>query len=582
MKITNTTPYKFKWVGIGLLLIGCGGGGGSGGSADVSDAGGGSTGGSSSKPLPGTALPDASQAVLDLPASVANGSTVELECGRLYRGTLNLSGKSNVSVKTNGSCGKAVITPGSEISGWTRHQGNIWVAPISFDVAQVIIDGRPATKAHWPSKSQTWATSTGTSANSLSYAMPNSDLAGATLVFQQYDWSIEARQISGYSGNTISFTSTGNSAYYNLAPTQQAVKFYVEGKLWMLDEADEWAVSNGKLYVWAADGQSPAGRIWASPSMPGIDAANSTGVSVDNVRIYGASDGIAAQGARNLRVTNSEIVNSSENGIFNTGGSGLVADGVAIRNTRHNAIYVRWGGGNEVIRNSTFDSTGVIGMPTNSNGAVTLTLSPGATVTNNTVSNSGYIGIRVFENSTVSGNTIDGSCKVMTDCGGVYASSENQKALNTRIENNIIRNTSPDKRLSWGVQLDDANTVTVAGNTFSGNGNGIILFNTSNVNISGNRFESSAQAHIQMAESRSNGVRNNSVTGNTFIAPAGEEMYRVSSDLGASSVSQFSSYGSNSYSSANSRFANFDGELVSFSQWKSRTSQDASSTYTGP
>ncbi len=409
MKITSKFPYTFKWLGVSLLLIGCGGGGGSGGAPDASDVSGGSSGSPSTKPLPGTALPDASQAALDLPASVANGSTVELECGRLYRGTLDLNGKSNVSVRTTGSCGKAVITPGSQISGWTRHQGNIWVAPISFDAAQVIIDGRPATKAHWPSKSQTWATSSGTSANSLSYAMPNGDLAGATLVFRQYDWSIEARQITGYSGNTISFTSTGNSAYYNLPPTQQAVSFYVEGKLWMLDEADEWAVSNGRLYVWAADGQSPEGRTWASPNMPGINAANSTGVSVDNVRIYGASDGIGAQGARNLRVTNSEIVNSSENGIFNTGGSGLVADGVAIRNTRHNAIYVRWGGGNEVIRNSSFDSTGVLGMPTNSNGAVTLTLSPGATVANNTVSNSGYIGIRVFENSTVSGNTIQDS-----------------------------------------------------------------------------------------------------------------------------------------------------------------------------
>lgn len=579
MRIKSTLPSTFQCIGLSLLIAGCGGGG-SGGSRDTSAPGSGSSGSPASQPLPIIAPPDSSKEALALPTAIANGSTVELECGRAYRGSLDLAGKANVTVRTNGDCGKAVITPGQEISGWTRHEGNIWSAPIAFDAAQVIIDGKPVAKAHWPNKSQTWVTSAGTSANSLTYAMPNSDLSNATLVFRQHDWNIEARRITGYSGNTISFTSTGNPAFYDLA-ANQPVKFYVEGKLWMLDEPDEWAVSNGKLYVWTPDGQSPEGRTWASPNMPGIDAANSSGIAIDGVRIYGASNGIAAQGARSLRVTDSEIVNSSENAIQNTGGSGLNVEGIATRHTRHNAIFVRWGGGNEVIRNSIFDSTGVLGMPTNSNGAVTLTLSPGATVTNNTVSNSGYIGIRVFENSTVSGNTIDGSCKILTDCGGIYVSSENQQALNTRIENNVVRNTSPQQRLSWGLQLDDANTVTVTGNTFSGNNNGIMLFNSARIAMSGNRFEKSTQAHIQMAESRSAGVRSNSVSGNTFIS-SGEEMYRVSSDFGASSVAQFSSYESNAYRSTNSRFANFNGEALSFPEWKSRTGQDGNSSYMGP
>lgn len=562
------------------MLIGCGGGG-SGGSSDASGSNQEYSGSPSTQPLPVTAPPDSSQGALLLPTNIANGSTVELECGRLYRGSLNLNGKTNVSVKTNGTCGKAAISPGQEITGWTRHQGNIWVAPISFDAAQVITNGTPVSKAHWPSKSQTWVTSTGTSANSLSYAMPNSDLSDATLVFKQHEWAIEARRITGYSGNTISFTSTGNPAYYDFAATQP-VKFYVEGKLWMLDEADEWAVSDGKLYLWTPDGQSPEGRTWASPNTAGIDATNSSGISVDGVRIYGASNGIAAQGARNLRVANTEIVNSSENGILNTGGSGLNADRIAVRNTRHNAIVVRWGGGSEVIRNSTFDSTGNLGMPTNSYGAVTLTLATGSTVSDNSISNSGYIGMRVFQNATVSRNTIEGACQVMSDCGGIYASSENQQPLNTRIEDNVIKNTSPGKRLSWGLQLDDANTVTVTGNTFSGNDNGIMLFNSSNIGIAENRFESNVQAHIQMAESRNSGVRNNSVTNNSFVSVSGEETYRTSSDMGSASVTQFSSYGGNSYRHSSGHFANFNGEALSFTQWKSRTGQDGSSTYTGP
>src|SRR5690606_9514719 len=46
-----------------------------------------------------------------LPQSVASSGTVTLHCGRHYHATRNLDGRSNVIVRTEGDCGKAVITP---------------------------------------------------------------------------------------------------------------------------------------------------------------------------------------------------------------------------------------------------------------------------------------------------------------------------------------------------------------------------------------------------------------------------------------------------------------------------------------
>jgi parallel beta-helix repeat protein len=528
-------------------------------------------------------MPDVSQPVLSLPANIANGSTVSLLCGRTYQGTLNLSGKTNVTVDTAGTCGKAVITPGQAITGWTQYQGNVYSAPITFDAAQVVVDGQPGSMAHWPSRSQTWVTASATTPTSLSYAMPNADLIGAKLVFKAYDWAIERRNITAWSNGVMTVADPGNPSFGGY-PLGGAASFYVEGKLWMLDEPGEWVVSGGRLYVWAADGKSPEGRVWASPDSHAIEASNSSGVTVNNVRLFGAANGINGSSAANLKVTNTEIANSSENGIVNTGGSGLIVDASTIRNSRHDAIIVKWGGGNESITGSTIDSSGVLGMPTNARGAIDLTMGSGATVSGNRITNSGYIGIRFFRNAAVSNNIVDAACQVLSDCGAMYVAAPDKLPLNTRITNNTISNTSPAQRLSWGLQMDDhANGVTVSGNTFTGNANGMMIFDGFGNTISGNKFAASTQAHIQMAEDGTvASVRNNAVTGNSFVTRNAEETYRVSSDIGAASVAQFASYNNNTYASSSNIFANFNGTAANFAQWKNSTGQDAASVLVSP
>jgi hypothetical protein len=120
----------------------------------------------------------------------------------------------------------------------------------------------------------------------------------------------------------------------------------------------------------------------------------------------------------------------------------------------------------------------------------------------------------------------------------------------------------------------------VAGN---GNGNGMNIFDGFNNSISGNTFSDSTQAHIQMSESgTTTSVRNNAVSGNTFIARKGEETYRISSDFGTASVAQFGTYDNNSYKSSSAVFANYNGEPLSYAQWKAKTGQDAASTLTAP
>jgi hypothetical protein len=559
-----------------LVFIGCGGGGGAGAPAAPAAAAPAQT----VATTPATALtpPDTSLPALSLPNSVASGSVIDLACGRVYRGTLDLRNKSNVTVRTTGTCGKAVITPAREITGWTRHQGDIYSAPIAFDAAQVVIDGAPVPPAHWPN--QPWVRAAGSTATTLQYAMPNADLAGATLVFKPYEWTIEARRVTAYAGNTMTLAATGNTAYdgYALSGTPE---FYVQGKLWMLDQPGEWAVSGGRLYVWTRDGASPEGRAWAAPDSHGIDAADSASVTIQDVRIYAAANGINAPGAADLRIASVEVANSSENGIVNSGGARLSVDRSSIRNSVHDAITVHWGGGGESITNSSIDASGTVGLPANARAAINLTVGSGANIVNNIITNSAYIGVRVFRNATVAGNTVDGACAVLTDCGGLFTSARDRLPLNTRLSGNTVRNVGWGQRLAWAVYLGDyANGVTVSNNVLTASGNGMQIYNGYDNLVSGNSFSASDMSHIQIVEAGGSAVvRNNTVTGNAFSSLDGEESWRISSDLGAASVAQFGTYSSNSYRGSAPVFANFNGEALGFAQWQTRTGQDGASTW---
>ncbi|MDF3035191.1 MAG: right-handed parallel beta-helix repeat-containing protein [Paucimonas sp.] len=522
-----------------------------------------------------------SSSPLPMPANIVNGATVSLQCGRLYAGTLDLRGKSNVTVRTEGTCGKASLSPGKAVSGWTRHSGNIYSAPIGFEPVQLSLSGQPQSLAHWPNQPQTWVKAVASTSTTLTYAMPNADLVGATLVFRPFNWTIEARKITGYSGNVMTLGPI-NNVNFDGRGLSGTPNFYVEGKLWMLDQPGEWVARNGRLYVWAPDGLSPEGRVWASPRQHGIDATNSLNVTIDNVAIHGAENGIHAQGAKDLRVTRTDITNSSGNGIYNTGGQRLLVNGAVIRTSRFDGIIVKWGGGGESISNSRIESSANIGMPVAGHAGISLTMAAGSTVANNVVTNAGYIGIRAFRNAAVLNNTITNACSVLTDCGGIYVSAPDKLPLNTRIEGNTISNVSPTQRLSWGIYLDGgANAMTIAGNTVRSSANGLLIHNGFNNSVTGNSFAASKTAHVQMVESGSAAsVRNNIVTGNSFTSRNGEETYRLSSDLGSTSVGQFATYDRNSYTSSSPAFANYSRQLLTYPQWKTKTSQDSASTFT--
>jgi hypothetical protein len=511
--------------------------------------------------------------VLPVPARVASGTTVRLQCGRTYAGTLDLAGKYNVSVRTEGTCGKASITPGQAVKGWTRQQGNIYSAPISFAPAQVDIAGKMLDLAHFPNRPQIWAKGKSNSPSTLQYALPNSDLAGATVVYRPFEWMIETRPIQSYGNGVITLAPKKGDAY---DPAKEG-EFYVEGKLWMLDSPGEWAVEAGRLYVWAPDGRSPEGRVWVSPKASGIDATNSRGVTIDNVHVFAASTGIDGSESTDLQILNTEISNSAEDAIF-AGGRGLVVDNAAISDSVRNGILGFYGIENSVVTNSVITGTGMVGMPKRSKGGIVFEQASGQRVTNNKVLNSSYIGIRVHKNAIVSGNLVDTACQILSDCGGIYTFAPDKQPLNVRIEGNTVKNLA--QRTCYAIYLDDnANDVIVTRNTLVNNPGGLEMNNGFSNMVTQNVFSSSGYEHVLLNETgQGASIRRNQISGNSFTSTRGEVTYRLWSVNGGSTVAQFASYDDNIYSGTGKGFAEVSGTgMLDYAGWKQKMKSDGRS-----
>lgn len=496
-------------------------------------------------------LAPSAAATLPVPDQISDGATILLQCGVTYQGTLELNGKTGVVVKTDGACGKASISPRRAITGWTRQAGNIYSAPIRFTPVQVSIGADLLSAAHWPN--QAWATSTA--------GMPSGELAGATLVVLANQSVVRTKKLTDHR-------------------IPAATPFYVEGKLWMLDAPGEWAVQKGHLYVWSPDGRSPEGRAWASPDANGINADGSNGIAIEGIAIFSATDGISANGATNLTVRNTDIRNSYRDGIWASGSNGLQVRKSTISNTRRNGIDGWYSIMGAVIADSSVDNTGMVGMPTASDGAIMFGSGANNRIDNVRVKQSAYHGINVIHNrnTVVLSSVVDGACRRLTDCGAIYTSARDRQPLDLLIEGNTISNTTG--RDVIGIYLDDyANGVTVRRNTFVNNQRGLVVHDGFDNVVSENVFSSSAVAHIGLQQSRGM-IHNVRITRNTFTSTNGEQTFNLE---GGSNYRHFAMYDYNAYASTNwNVFGHvWDGRSAgistSYQEWKRLIQQDAHS-----
>lgn len=505
--------------------------------------------------------------ILPLPDVIADGSRILLQCGRTYVGELRLAGRRDVTVTTAGSCGKASITPAQPIAGWRRDpaQPKVWIAEPGFRPTQLELDRRFLPLAHHPNLPATWMRGQSRIRGELRAVLPHPDLAGATVVWRAADWLIQTRSVARYDGRLL-VLAPGDDEGFGLLPETE---FYVEGKRWMLDSPGEWAYEDGRLSVWTPDGESPAGRIWAAPRARAIDASGSSGVRIDDIRIFGATLAIDGTDSRDLRVTDTDIDNSGEEAVL--AGSGTRIERLRVRGSVQNGVRANDDVRDVRITDSRFDDIGMLGMPRRSKGAIVFEHARGVQVQRNRITNAAYVGIRVFRDAVVTDNVVERACLRLADCGGIYTFARDRQPLNVAIERNHV--SGLHGRSSYAIYLDDfANGVAVIANQLVDNPGGLQLHNGFDNDIAGNAFINSRHEHILFNETaKFASVANNRVRENRFVSAGDVPVYRLWSHHGGANVSRFALFTDNVYKARPKQFAEVEGYgMLGFEDWRTR------------
>ena len=303
---------------------------------------------------------------LAIPSGVANGATVSLLCGRVYRGTLDLAGKSNVTVNVSGTCGKPTIIP----------------------------------------------------------------------------------------------SSTGDY---------------------------------------------------------GINAAQSSGVTISGVKIQDAYNGIHAMQAKKITIENTDILRSKQSGVWCSG-----TDGIIFRNSSISDSGFKGFDSDGFVANASISNVTIVNTANGGRmyiGGVGLYIYSGSNnnVDHVTVNNSFYHGIVNLssQNSFVKNSLVTKSCTGDHDCGGIYTGSKDLKVLTLLIDGNKV-----DGSGGIGIYLDDsANGVTVSNNEVMNTEYGITLHNAFNTVITKNKLSKSSVAYFALADDLTQ-MKNNKFTYNNVVTSA--------------------------------------------------------------
>lgn len=123
-----------------------------------------------------------------------------------------------------------------------------------------------------------------TNVTDASFPIAANGLIGATLISNGW-FMQESRTITAHSGNQVSWALS----IWDNGPTGSwsRYRFYITGKLGLLDAASEWHYESGTLYFWQPGGGTPTGTIAYKARNYGIDARGKQNVTIIGMKFIG-------------------------------------------------------------------------------------------------------------------------------------------------------------------------------------------------------------------------------------------------------------------------------------------------------
>ncbi|MFI5185217.1 MAG: right-handed parallel beta-helix repeat-containing protein [Chitinophagales bacterium] len=471
------------------------------------------------------------------------GDSVLFKRGDIFYGNITVtksgSAGSPIILGAYGKGAKPIISGFTAIISWINSGGNIWESANAVSSLptcnMVIVNSTFAPVGRWPNTGYRIISSHIYSISITDKSLTSApNWTGGEVVIRKEHWIIDRNLITGHSGNTITYTS-GSS--YN---ARDGFGYFIQNHRSTLDKQNEWYYTPSTKKIGIYSTTTPA-NVQASTVENLIFIEGYAYVTIDNLNLQGANnDAIRIIRSHHITVQNCDISFSGRDGIGGDGWAGnssfLIVQNCSINYSNNGGIHCWNDFTNAKIMNNVIQNSGIVaGMGASGDDAYegVQVKADRATISNNQVINSGYIGIMFTGNSSiVERNFVNNFNLVKDDGGGIYT---NDESPGRQIRNNIVIKGigspqgagNPSSTQTEGIYLDDkANDVTVSGNTIAHiSFSGIYVHNAHEAKIENNTvFDCTNQiTFLHDHISPNDPIRNITMTGNRFISKTAKQ-----------------------------------------------------------
>ena len=427
-------------------------------------------------------------------ANVAHGGDhVEIETGTYHEMVtpVNSGTPGNPIVFEDYKGEKVTVTGADRITGWTKYSGDIYKAPMAWDLNtgnnEIFVDGTALVDARWPNTSYSDpshpATATMTSVtvtspgNAIIYNsglnQPAGFWQGALLHMDPGQaWEDQTAWVTSSTPGSVTISYQDNGAFY--VPTK-GNKFSIMGKLKSLDAPGEFYhdPTTNTLYAWMPASDSPTLHdVEAKNRVYAFNVSTVTDITIQGVSVFSST--IRTTTASNDIIVNRVYAKYVSQGLYQPVGVWVdPTDGIFMRGNNctveNSTVAFSSGDGivmaglNAVVHNNVVHDVDYTGVAC----AGIRLLGNNAKVDHNTVYNSGRHGIAALSvGDVITYNIVHDVGLQTTEAGGIY--TVNIKPVGGVVEHNQIYNIHTGGYGGTALFLDDTSSGwTVDHNTTS-------------------------------------------------------------------------------------------------------------------
>lgn len=437
------------------------------------------------------------------------GDSILFKRGDTFRGQIVLTRSGTAAAKIVFSAyggGKAPILSGNiPITGWSRYNGDIWVAnclELDSVVTNFLLNGVSQQLGRYPNanstnggylKIDTHIGKTQISSASLTNSL---NWTNGEAVIRTRHWILDRSYILSNNTNTLLFREPTTYDILN------NYGFFLQNHLNTLDQNGEWFynASSKMLYVYY-NGDLNNAKTEATAFFSIFETKNRQNFVIEGLTFIGSLyNAISIKYSTDFEIINNVLIESGNNAISITYSKNIKCNNNKLSNINNNAIDIRKSYNLEINSNSLRNIALRPGMGSGREGNYMGFFLSGTNIDceNNIMDSLGYCGIWFNGDSIkVKNNYITNFCITKDDGGAIYTWTElNQKNYLRLIENNITTNgigagigTNDEKYAhTEGIYLDNrAHNVVIKGNTVANcNGSGIYIHNAYDFSILNN------------------------------------------------------------------------------------------------